>query len=43
LWIVIEGWRIGELHAHVMALQLLQHQHLVGIDTGQTVRRQAED
>ena len=39
LGIVVEGEGIGEQDRHAVAGQFVQHDHLVGVDPGETVRR----
>jgi len=41
LGVVFEGGGIGEEHGHAMAGELVENDDLVGVDPGQTVRRQA--
>ena len=41
LRVVIERWGVGEPHADPVAGQLVEHDHLVGVDAGEPVRGQA--
>ncbi len=43
LRIIIEGGGVREEHRDAVASQLIDHDHLVGIDTGQAIGRQAPD
>jgi hypothetical protein len=41
LGIVIKGGGVREQHRHTVAGQLVEHDHLVGVDPGEAIRRQA--
>jgi hypothetical protein len=41
LGIVVEQRGVGEEDGHTVAGQFVEHDHLVGVDPGETVRRQA--
>lgn len=39
--VVVDRWGVGEPHADSVAGQLVEHDHLVGVDAGEPVRGQA--
>lgn len=43
LWIIARRWGVGKPYGHPVPGQLVEHDHLVGVDAGQPVRGQAPD